>query len=184
MNRTITVALMLLVGVQAAYAQKAVKMKYSGSNVATTINLQDGTVTDEELLAGHGPLGAFTYRELHADTNNPQASSTCSTGPYFPVVTGAGVFRFEDGSLMTVNVTGGGICVDFATLLGHLTEKYTITGGTGRFQHATGTLALTGTLNVVLSDASGNPKLLTNAGEFQGTVLGVAAPEEGQAERQ
>lgn len=183
MNCTITIGLMLLVGVQASYAQNPVKMKYSGSNVATTINLQDGTVTDEELLAGHGALGAFTYRELHADTNDPQASSTCSTGPYFPVVTGAGVFRFQDGSLMTVNVTGGGICVDLATLLGHLTEKYEITGGTRRFQHATGTLALVGTLNAVLSDASGNPKLLTNTGEFEGTVLGVASPEEGQDER-
>jgi hypothetical protein len=85
---------------------------------------------------------------------------------------------------MTVNVTEGAICVDLTTGLGHLTETYQITGGTGRFKGATGTLTLTGTLSVVLSDASGNPSLLTNTGEFEGTVLGVAREEEGQDERQ
>src|ERR1700719_2341667 len=107
MKSTATVALMLLLGVPAVYAQQnPIKMTYSGSNVATTINLQDGTVTDEELLAGNRALGAFTYRELHADTDYPQTSSTCS-GPYFPITTGAGVFRFANGSLMTVNIAEG-----------------------------------------------------------------------------
>jgi hypothetical protein len=177
MRHIAAVALMLHLGVAGVYAQEnPVKMKYSGSNVATTINLEDGTVTDEELFAGEGALGPFTYRELHADLQNPQPSSTCS-GPYFPIVTGGGVFRFQDGSLMTVNVTDGAICVDLTTGLGQLTETYQITGGTGRFKTASGTLTLTGTLNVVLSDASGNPKLLTNTGKFEGTVLGVAVGE-------
>jgi hypothetical protein len=179
-----SLVLMLNLGVLGVNAQQnPVKMRYSGSNVATTINLQDGTVTDEELFAGNGSLGAFTYRELHADTDSPQPSSSCS-GPYFPVVTGAGVFRFQDGSLMTVNVTEGAICVDLTTELGQLTETYQITGGTRRFKNATGTLTLTGTLNVVLFDTSGNPKLLTNTGKFEGTVSGVATEEEGQDERQ
>ena len=44
----VLVALMLNLGVAAAYAQqKHVKMTFSGTNVATTINLQPGTVTDE-----------------------------------------------------------------------------------------------------------------------------------------
>lgn len=134
-------ALMLHLGVAGVYAQQnPVKMNYSGSNVATTINLQDGTVTDEELFAGKGSLGPFTYRELHADVQTPQPSSTCS-GPYFPIVTGAGVFRFRDGSLMTVNVTEGAICVDLTTGLGQLTETYQITGGTGRFSSRAPSLA-------------------------------------------
>ena len=178
-----TLVLMLNLGVAGVHAQQnPVKMNYSGSNVATTINLQNGTVTDEQLLAGKGALGAFTYRELHADTTSPQPSSTCS-GPYFLIVTGAGVFRFQDGSLMTVNVTEGAICVDLTTFLGQLTETYQITCGTGRFKGATGTLTLTGTLNAVLSDASGNPELLTNTGKFEGTVLGVALGEDGEDER-
>lgn len=178
MKRIATLALILQLGVAGVYAQpNPVKMNYSGSNVATTINLEDGTVTDEELLAGNGALGAFTYRELHADTASPQSSTTCSSPYFFPILSGAGVFRFLDGSLMTVNVTKGAICVDPTTFLGQLTETYQITGGTGRFKGATGTLTLTGTLNVVLSDTSGNPKLLTNTGEFEGTVLGVALGE-------
>jgi hypothetical protein len=185
MKHLATLALTLNLGVVGIYAQqKPVKMAYSGSNVATTINLQDGTVTDEELFAGKGALGPFTYRELHADAISPQPSSTCTSGPYFPVVAGAGVFRFQDGSLMTVSTTEGAICVDLTTELGHLTETYQITGGTGRFKAASGTLTLTATLSVVLFDASGNPELLTNTGEFEGTVLGFARGEAGEDERQ
>ena len=91
-----TVALMLNLGVAGVYAQqRPVRMMLSGTNVATTINLQPGTVTDEQVLAGSGTLGPFTYRELHADNLSPQPSSTCS-GPnqfYFPTVTGAGVLK-------------------------------------------------------------------------------------------
>ena len=85
---------------------------------------------------------------------------------------------------MTVNMTQGSVCVDLTTFLGYLTEPYQITGGTGRFKNASGTLTLTGVLNSVLSDASGNPKLLTNTGKFEGTVLGVAIGENGQNEPQ
>ena len=56
---------LLNLSVAGVFAQNPLKMHYSGSNVATTINLQDGTVTDEELFEGKGALGAFTYRELH-----------------------------------------------------------------------------------------------------------------------
>jgi hypothetical protein len=181
------VALMLNLGVAAVYAQQPpVTLTYSGSNVATTIDLLPGTVTDEELFTGHGPLGPFTYRELHADAANPQSPSACSDPSqlYFPIETGAGVFRFQDGSLMTVNMTQGSVCVDLTANLGYLTETYQITGGTGRFKNASGTLTLTGILNPLLLDASGNPKLLTNTGKFEGRVLGVAIGENGQNERQ
>ncbi len=180
MKHIATLALMLQLGVASVYAQQdPVKMHYSGSNVATTINLQDGTVTDEETLAGNGTLGPFTLRELHADTASPQPSSTCS-GPtqlYFPIVTGAGVFRFQDGSLLTVRITEGAVCADLTAGVGHLTVTYQITGGTGRFKGASGTLTLTATLTPVLFNASNAPELLTNTGEFEGTVFGVANGE-------
>ena len=87
-------ALMLNLGVAGAYAQqKPVKMTFSGTNVATTINLQANTVTDETHLAGGGSLGPFTFRELHADGAAAAAPSGC-TGPYFGVLKGAGVFQF------------------------------------------------------------------------------------------
>ena len=37
---------------------RSVRMKFSGTNVATTINLQPNTVTDETHLIGNGSLGA------------------------------------------------------------------------------------------------------------------------------
>ena len=57
-TRTVTrtlvlVALMLNLGVAAVYAQqKHVKMTFSGTMLATTINLQPDTVTDEGISPG------------------------------------------------------------------------------------------------------------------------------------
>ena len=83
MKHIATVALMLNLGVAGVYAQeRPVKMTFSGTNVATTINLQPNTVTDEQHSAGNGTFGAFTFRELHADGPAPQPPSGCS-GPNF-----------------------------------------------------------------------------------------------------
>ena len=171
-----TVALMLNLGVAGVYAQQQpVKMTASGTIAATTINLQPNTNADEQNLAGNGTLGTFTFRELHSDPASPQPSITCSPGNapprlYFPNVAGGGVFRFEDGSLLTVTVTEGVLCVDVDHLVGHLTETYQITGGTGRFKDASGALQSTGRLKPVLFSASGAAVLLTNTGELNGTV--------------
>ena len=92
-------------------------------------------------------------------------------------MTGAGVFRFQAGSLLTVRITEGAVCADLTAGVGHLTVTYQITGGTGRFKGASGTLTLTATLTPVLFNASNAPELLTNTGEFAGTVFGVANGE-------
>jgi hypothetical protein len=186
MKHIATVALMLNLGVAGVYAQQTVKMTFSGTLEPSTINLQPGTNNNEEDVAGNGTLGPFTYRGLHADTASPQPSSTCS-GPthlYFLTVTGAGVFRFQDGSLLTVRITQGAACIDFTAGVEHLTETYQITGGTGRFKGASGALTLTATLMPVLFNASGGVPLATDTGEFQGTVSGVAIGEDGQDARQ
>jgi hypothetical protein len=183
MKHLATVALMLNLGVASLHAQeRPVNMTFSGSNVATTINLQPNTVTDEVHLAGNGRLGPFTFRELHADDPS-QPSSSCS-GPSALVVAGAGVFRFQDGSLLTVGITGGAVCVDLTAGVGHLTVTYKIMVGTGRFKGASGNLTLTASLIPVLFNASNAPELLINTGEFTGTVSGVAVGEEGQDQRQ
>jgi hypothetical protein len=182
MKHLATVALMLNLGVASLYAQP-LKMTYSGTNVATTINLQANTITDETHLAGNGSLGQFTFRELHADGAAPQPPSGC-LGPSFGVLKGAGVFRFQDGSLLIVTVIDGSGCVNPAAGTAAITVNYQIKGGTGRFKDASGTLTLTGTLILILLNASNSPELLTNTGEFAGTVFGVAIGEEGQDERQ
>jgi hypothetical protein len=152
--------------------QGRVKMAFSGGMVPTAIEVRPDTITDEELLAGNGTLGPFTFRKLRTDETSPQFVGSCGSGfgPTLRVVTGAGVFRFEDGSLLTVTLSEGLLCVDFDHGVGHLTETYQITGGTGRFKGASGAFQLTGTLEAVLFSASNAAVLLTNMGELKGTV--------------
>lgn len=195
MNQKSTIALAIgfaaagIFAQPAAYAQQsALKMNYSGSIVATTIDLAPGTITDEEDLAGNGTLGKFTFRKLRADVT-AFTFGRCGNGfgPIFRVAAGAGVFRFDDGSLLTVKLTAGELCVDVsdpAHLVGHLRETYLVTGGTGRFGRAAAscagagrdcTLEAVGTLAAVLFDASGTAaKLLTNTGEFTGNLPSAA----------
>jgi hypothetical protein len=184
MKHIATVALMLHLGVAGVYAQqRPVKMTFSGTLGDRPFNILPNTVTLEQVVAGDGTLGPFTFTELHADPASPQPSSSCSPGPYFPTVAGAGVFRFQDGSLLTVTVTEGAICLDLVQMMGHLTESYQITGGTGRFKDASGTLTLTATAHPVLRNASVAVPLDSYTGEFQGTVSGAAIGEDGQDAR-
>jgi hypothetical protein len=187
MKHIVTIALMLNFGVASVYAQqKAVNMKFSGTNVGTTIDLQPDTVTDDVNLAGNGTLGPFTYHELHADSVTPQSSPTCvdGTGLYIPTLAGGAVFRFQGGSLLTVELTEGALCIDLTAGVAHFAGSYKITGGTGRFKSASGTLTLTSTVSPVLFNASNAPVLLTNTGEITGTVSGVCREEDAQEEQQ
>ncbi len=174
MKHVATMALILTLGVAGVSAEeRPLKMKFSGSMVPTSIVMRPNTITDEELLAGDGALGSFTFRKLRTDALAPQPSTACS-GPSqvnIPVVAGGGVFRFEDGSLLTVVITEGALCVDFAAFVGRLTETYQITGGTGRFKRVSGgTLTLRATVRPVLISDSGAAVLLTSTGVFEGTV--------------
>ena len=172
---SLTMALALPAGAQ------QVKMAYSGTSTgASAVNLQQpGTVTVEENFEGNGALGPFTSRIISAETTSPQQPPSTCSGPaniYFIRVAGAGVLRFQDGSLLMVNVTQGADCIDLEKLpgIGHCTLTLQITGGTGRFKDASGgILTLTETNVPVLADALNNPVFFASTGEFTGTVSGV-----------
>jgi hypothetical protein len=173
---------MLNLGVASVYAQQGnVHMTFSGTSGASTINLQQpNTHTGEENFAGNGELGSFTFRNISAETTSPQPSSTCS-GPThlnFVRVAGAGVFHFQDGSLLKVNLTEGSDCIDLMAGHGNCTMTFQITGGTGRFKDASGTLILTETVLPVLADSTNNPVFFASTGEFTGTVSGVTSEED------
>jgi hypothetical protein len=181
-RRLVLVALTLNFGVAGVYAQeKHVKMTFSGTNVATTLNLQANTVTDETQLAGRGSFGQFTFRELHADGAVP--SFGCM-GPFFGVLKGAGVFRFQDGSLLVVTVVDGSGCINPTAGNAALIVNYQISGGSGRFAGASGNLKMTGTLMCWLRNASNACTFLTNTGKFEGTLFGAAPEDEERDERQ
>jgi len=184
MNNIATVALMLNLGAAAVYAQqRPVKMTFSGTGGPSAINLQHpDTRSSEDNSAGKGTLGPFTFRNVRAIRAFPEPSSTCA-GPnqvYFSSVAGAGVFRFQDGSLLKVNLTQAGDCIDFAAREARCTMTFQITGGTGRFKNASGIVTLTETVLPVLADASNNPVFFAATGEFAGTVSGVATEEESE----
>ena len=183
------IALMLNLGVASVYAQRyPIKMAYSGTSGPSAVNLQQpGTQTVEENFAGNGALGPFTFRIISAETTSPQQPPSTCSGPaniYFSRVAGAGVFRFQDGSLLKVNVTQGADCIDLAAQQGHCTLTFQITGGTGRFKDASGTLTLTETNVPVLADALNNPVFFASTGEFTGTVSGVAREADREEEPQ
>jgi hypothetical protein len=183
MKNMAIVALMLNLGVAGVYAQNPVSMTFSGTAGRSTIDLQhSGTNNSEDSSAGDGTLGSFTFRNVRAIRAAPEPSNTCSgpTQVYFSSVSGAGVFRFQDGSLLKVNLMEAGDCIDFAALEAHCTMTFQITGGTGRFKDAAGTITLTETVLPVLADASNNPVFFAATGEFTGTVSGVAMVEKSQ----
>jgi hypothetical protein len=172
--------------------QRPLKLTYSGTMVATTIDIAPGTVTDEEQLAGTGTLGKFTFRKLRVDALVPTFGGCGKgVGPIFAVTGGAGVFRFEDGSLLNVTVTQGVLCVDVSNpqnLVGYLNETYPVVSGTGRFQNVAASCATTpsdctfksnGTLSAILFDSTGQAaKLLTNIGTFEGVIPAGAGAKE------
>ena len=175
----VAIGLMLSLGVATVYAERyPVKMLYSGTSGASAVNLQQpGAQTGEENFAGNGALGSFTFVLISGETTSPQQPpSTCSgpTNIYFTRVGGAGVFRFQDGSLLKVNLTQGADCIDLAAQQGHCTLTLQIAGGTGRFNDASGTLTLTETNVPVLADTLNNPVFFSSTGEFTGTISGVA----------
>ena len=176
---SVLVALMLNLGVAGVYAQPGrpmnvrVKMTFSGNGAPSPINLnQPNTSTGEENVAGDGTLGPFSFRNVSATANTPYPSSTCS-GLFFPRMAGAGLLRFQDGSLLKVNLTQGGDCIDLVQMVGHCTLTFQINGGTGRFQDASGVLTLTEAAHPILADAFNNPVFFTETGQLTGTVFGV-----------
>ena len=176
MKHLATVALMLNLGVASVYAQQVpVTLSFSGTAVPSTINIQPGTFTSEYSLTGNGTLGPFTFRTLEA-SSQPPGTCPAANHPYF----GAGVFRFQDGSLLMVNLTQGSDCIEFTSTgpVALCTRTFQITGGTGRFKKASGgKIALTEAVLAVLFDAASNPVFFASTGAFTGTVLGVSAEE-------
>jgi hypothetical protein len=186
MRHGTTIALLLVLVSASAYAQHTpIKMTFSGNAGATTIDLkQPNASTSEENLAGNGTLGSFSFRLIKASENAPQPSTTCAA-LFFPNTAGGGIFRFQDGSLLYVNLTGGGDCIDFVHMSATCTLTFTINGGTGRFKTAAGILTLTETAVPVLADgtASKTPVFFSETGGFTGTISGLPSNEDSQDRR-
>ena len=175
-------ALLLTLGVTVVSAQETtVKMKFSGTSVPSTVNLlQPNTSNGEDDFAGSGSLGLFTVRNIRAMSNSTTPSSSCSGSNllHFTEPAGGSAFRFQDGSLLFLNLTAGSDCIDLSIGEAHCVLTFQVTGGTGRFKNASGTLTMTETAVPVLADATGNPVFFAATGEFKGTISGVASEDQ------
>ncbi len=174
--------LVLISGGAALHAQQyPVRMTFTGSAIYLSPQTSLGPNTGQASVvteAGDGSLGPFTLRETSA-TNAMPSGAGCS-GPNsasFTFAAGAGVYRFSDGSLLTYKIKDGTSCIDFTAAAANTTITQEITGGTGRFKKASGTLTLT-TLGSypIIFDASGQqPAMLVFP---NGTVTGmIIVPE-------
>ena len=170
-------ALMFTFSVAASYARdQSVKMTFSGTSETSPTSLQQpDTSNDGDNFAGTSTLGSFTVRNIRAISNVPGESSSCSgtNDLFLPELAGASVIRFGDGSLLEMNLTQGGDCIDLTTGLAHCVLTLQIIGGTGRFKHAAGVLTMDETVSAVAFDALGNPVLFAATGAFTGTVSGL-----------
>jgi len=80
MKHVASLALMLTLGVAVASAEeRPVRMRFSGS-ILPTIAVAPNSITDEELFAGEGSLGSFTFRNLRTDALAQQAQSIAKPG--------------------------------------------------------------------------------------------------------
>lgn len=176
MKHIASMALMFALGVPSVHAQ-ALKMTFSGTAGASPVDLPNLTTSyDEDNFAGTGTLGSFTLRnerEIPSSLSTPP--STCSGPVIYAVETsGAGIFRFQDGSLLYVTVIQGTDCINVETNGAQCVLTYQITGGTGRFKHASGNLQLTETAVSQLLDPAGNPIYYSATGQIKGEVFGVS----------
>ncbi len=179
MKHISTLALVLAFGAAGIHAQQhPVRMTSTGSAtyLAAQISLGPNTGQVNDLSAtGDGSLGSFTLREMSATFTTP--SNTGCAGPNsaaFTFAFGAGVYRFSDGSLLTYKIKNGTVCIDFTAAAANATVTSEITGGTGRFKNAMGTL--TGTVvgsYPILFDASGRQPVLVVVpnGTVTGTIV-------------
>ena len=173
MRHIAVVALMIPFGVAVSFAQPGpVQITLSGSAAASTISLRPDAPTSEYRLAGSGTFGKFDLRVVSVSIPSPQPSSTCSgpTKVYGAAVGGGGVFRFENGDLLQVNLTGGSDCIDFAVGKALCVRVFQITGGTGRFDTASGNITLTMVVAPAVGDASNIPVLFTVTADIKGDV--------------
>jgi hypothetical protein len=78
---------------------------------------EQAVMDDFATLNRHALGGAYACHGRRADLGHASGSRFPRHLRYaavFSIAIGTGVFRFDDGSLLVVNVTGGGLCNDLA----------------------------------------------------------------------
>jgi hypothetical protein len=178
MKHISTLALALTLGAVSMQAlQYPVRMTFNGSGLylppQISLGANTGQATDVS-WSGDGSLGPFTHREVSAGSAMPTGPGCSGSNSLaFAFAAGAGFYRFNDGSLLTYKIKEGTSCIDFTAGSANATVTHEITGGTGRFKNASGTLSVTTSSSYpLLFDATGQQPVLIAfpSGQVTGTV--------------
>jgi hypothetical protein len=173
-----TLTLGVTLGAASMHAlQYPVRMIFTGSGLylspQISLGANMGQATDIS-WSGDGSLGPFTHREVSAGNAMPTGSGCSGSNSLaFTFGAGAGFYRFSDGSLLTYKITDGKSCIDFTVGSATGTITHEITGGTGRFKNATGSLTVTTPSSYpLLFDATGQQPVLIvfPGGQITGTI--------------
>jgi hypothetical protein len=170
-RRSLTIGLMLscVIALGSSKAE-AGKLTLKGSASGTYVNTQTDTDGNGEKaslisLGAKGTLGSSTIQGVNEYVQS--GSATCPNGnagveftllrSLNPAAPANFVQRFEStGDLLFSEQTSGTLCFDPATSISFFSGTTTITGGTGRFEGATGTGEVSGTAKDLFEDAAGN----------------------------
>jgi hypothetical protein len=127
--------------------------------------LLKGTIDTVETHVVHFPTFDISIHGIGHATLLGQFTSSGTGTIDIPTRTAVGVgsaqFTAANGDQIFAVVTGNGTPIAGTNLLA-IVENYTITGGTGRFAGATGSIRLERVLDTVLT---------TSSGTFEGTVI-------------
>src|ERR1700730_5062975 len=125
MKRISTFALVLTLGAAILQAegpaQQTVRMTFSGSGtylarpgnlIPPMPSVTIGPVVDLT-TAGDGSLGRFTLHDVSATSANPTGFGCAGPNSIaFTFVAAGGVYRFDDGSLLTTRLKAGTVCIN------------------------------------------------------------------------
>jgi len=174
----VMISLLVTCGLATTSAQAEERLSLKATFGGTIVKTQFDTNGDDapanlNILEGNSNLGQFSLQVL--DESAISEPTTCPNGHAgFSVilVAGSSVFRFRrTGDLLFVQPTSETTCFDPSTGVSFFRDAIgQVTGGTGRFANATGTLVGEGMSQVLITDPAGN-FFAEQHGTIEGTII-------------
>ena len=162
LSLTLACALCIFLLASAPGAAKEIRGTFSGSALQSIDSDDDGSNASHNHAVGRSNLGRSEARDFSELL--PFGGSSCSpTELLFEYANNTGVTRYEDGSLLLSRLVSGILCSSLLDNTFTFDIEREITGGTGRFEGASGSLFISGSGQSAGAGASG----------FTGTVSGT-----------
>ena len=178
-----------LVGTAGSVDAREYKFKatLSGTRVRTPTDTTEdgpapGLLASLTMAEGKSTFGPLTFQEVSdfipsGPCTLPDGTSGFAAELLSPIPgtqsRWTGAFRFSNtGELLSFDQASGLVCINLDTFEFTVEQTYEISGGTGKFENATGDLTLRGQGRALNFDATGEAvfSIIGNA-EFEGTII-------------